>query len=121
MKWGNEQEILKSCRNIAVVGLSPDESKASNRVAIYLREQGYKIIPVNPRESNILGETCYASLSDVPEKIDVVDIFRKAEDVPPVVDEAIKVGAKAVWMQEGIVNETAAKKARNAGIKVGDG
>jgi predicted CoA-binding protein len=115
---GNEQDILKSCKNIAVVGLSADEFKSSNRVASYMKEQGYRIIPVNPRESNILGETCYASLSDVPEKIDVVDIFRKAEDVPPVVDEAIKVGAKAVWMQEGIVNETAAQKARDAGIKV---
>jgi predicted CoA-binding protein len=114
----NEQDILKSCQTIAVVGLSADESKASHRVASYLQEQGYKIIPVNPKESQILGETCYARLSDVPDKIDVVDIFRKAEDVPPLVEDAIKVKAQAVWMQEGIVNEAAAQKAREAGIKV---
>lgn len=114
----NEQDILKSCQTIAVVGLSADEYKTSHRVASYLQEQGYKIIPVNPNEKNILGETCYASLTDVPEKVDVVDIFRKSEDVPPIIEDAIKVKAGAVWMQEGIVNETAAKKARDAGIKV---
>jgi predicted CoA-binding protein len=115
---GNEQDILRSCKTIAVVGLSADELKASHRVAVYLKDQGYKIIPVNPKETHILGETCYASLSDVPEQIDVVDIFRKADDVPPLIEEAIKVKAKAVWMQEGIVNEAAAQKARSAGIKV---
>jgi predicted CoA-binding protein len=114
----NEQDILKSCQTIAVVGLSGDEYKTSHRVAKYLQEQGYQIIPVNPNEKEILGETCYASLSEVPEKVDVVDIFRKSEDVPPVVEDAIKVKAGAVWMQEGIVNEAAAKKARDAGIKV---
>lgn len=114
----NEKDILKSCQTIAVVGLSGDEYKTSHHVARYLQEQGYKIIPVNPNESEILGETCYPSLAEVPEKVDVVDIFRKSEDVPPVVEDAIKVKAGAVWMQEGIVNEAAAKKAREAGIKV---
>jgi uncharacterized protein len=114
----NEQDILKTCRTIAVVGLSTDESKASNRVAGYLKNQGYTIIPVNPKETTILGEVCYACLSDIPQEIDVVDIFRKSEDVMPVVDEAIKVNAKAIWMQEGIVNQEAAGKAREAGIDV---
>jgi predicted CoA-binding protein len=114
----NEKDILKSCQTIAVVGLSGDEYKTSHRVAKYLQEQGYKIIPVNPNESEILGETCYPNLAEVAEKVDVVDIFRKSEDVPPVVDDAIKVKAGAIWMQEGIVNEVTAKKAREAGIKV---
>jgi uncharacterized protein len=114
----NEQEILKSCHTIAVVGLSSNPERTSNRVASYLQEQGYRIIPVNPNETQVLGETCYAVLGDVPEKIDVVDVFRKSDDVPPVIDAAIKAGVKAVWMQEGIVNEPAAKKARQAGIKV---
>jgi uncharacterized protein len=113
-----EQEILKNCHTIAVVGLSANEQKTSNRVAGYLQEQGYRIIPVNPGETQVLGETCYAKLTDVPEKIDVVEIFRKSEDVPSVVDEAIKSGAKVIWMQEGIVNEAAAHKARQAGIQV---
>ena len=115
---GKEQDILKSCKTIAVVGLSADEYKTSHRVASYLQEQGYKIIPVIPNEREILGEACYASLAEVPGQVDVVDIFRRSEDVPPVVDDAIKVKAKAVWMQEGIVNEAAAKKARDAGIQV---
>jgi len=114
----NEQEILKICHTIAVVGLSSNPERTSNRVASYLQEQGYRIIPVNPNETQVLGETCYAELGDVPEKIDVVDVFRKSDDVPPVIDAAIKAGVKAVWMQEGIVNEPAAKKARQAGIKV---
>jgi uncharacterized protein len=114
----NEQEILKSCHTIAVVGLPSNPDRTSNRVAGYMQQHGYRIIPVNPNETQVLGETCYASLSDVPEKIDVVDIFRKSDDVPPVVEEAIKAGVKAVWMQEGIVNEPAAQKARQAGIEV---
>jgi uncharacterized protein len=115
---GNERHILMTCKTVAVVGLSPDSHKPSHRVASYLKDQGYTIIPVNPKESSILGEACYACLSDVPDKIDVVDIFRKADDVLPIVDEAIKVKAKAVWMQEGIVNHHAATKAREAGIDV---
>jgi uncharacterized protein len=114
----NEKEILDSCEVIAVVGLSSNQDKASNRVASYLKGQGFKIVPVNPTEEKILGEVCYPNLSAIPGKVDVVDIFRKSEDVPPIVDEAIKVDAKAVWMQEGIVNEAAAKKARDAGLKV---
>jgi predicted CoA-binding protein len=113
-----EQEIMKQCHTIAVVGLSSNPERTSHRVASYLQEQGYRIIPINPNESQVLGETCYAKLSDVPEKIDAVDIFRKTEDVPPVIEEAIKAGVKAVWMQEGIVNEPAALKARQAGIDV---
>lgn len=115
---GIEQDILRSCQTIAVIGLSSDERKASYRVANYMLTQGYKVVPVNPNETQILGQKCYASLTDVPEKIDIVNIFRKAEDVPPVVDEAIKAGVKAVWMQEGIINEASAQKARQAGIDV---
>ncbi len=115
---GIEQDILKSCRTIAVIGLSADAHKASHRVSGYLLKQGYKVIPVNPNESQILGQKCYPSLTDVPEKIDVVNIFRKSEDVPPVVEEAIKAGVKAVWIQEGIINEESAQKARQAGVNV---
>jgi hypothetical protein len=80
--------------------------------------QGYNVIPVNPTVDEVLGKKCYASLSAIPEKIDVVDIFRKSEDIPPIVDEAVKIGAKAVWMQEGIINKPAAKKAESAGLLV---
>ena len=113
-----EEEILGSSRTVAVVGLSPKTDRPSYRVASYLKEQGYKIIPVNPNESEILGETSYPDLSSIPEPVDVVDIFRRPEDVTPVVEEAIKKGAKAVWMQEGIVNEEAAARARGAGLLV---
>jgi uncharacterized protein len=113
-----EEEILKTCRTIAVVGLSGNPERASNHVASYLKEKGFKVIPVNPSEKTILGDVCYPDLVSVPEKIDVVDIFRKSEDVPPIVKDAIKCGAKAVWMQEGVVNEPAAAEARLAGLKV---
>jgi predicted CoA-binding protein len=112
------REILTNCQTIAVVGLSPDETRTSHRVASYLQEQGYKIIPVNPNAKEILGEVCYARLTDVPEKVDVVDIFRRSEDVMPVVEDAIKSGAGVIWMQEGIVNVEAAQKADKAGLKV---
>ena len=111
-------ELLRASRVIAVVGLSPDESKASNRVAKYLVSKGYRVIPVNPTASEILGEKSYPDLGSVPEKIDVVDVFRKPEDVPSVVEDAIQAGAKVIWMQEGIVNEEAAKQARQAGLQV---
>ncbi|SFM79118.1 CoA-binding protein [Thermodesulforhabdus norvegica] len=111
-------EILKTARTVAVVGLSDKPDRDSYRVAKYLKEHGYKIIPVNPRCSEILGEKCYPDLSSVPEKIDVVDIFRKPEAVPPIVDEAIKVGAGTVWMQLGIAHNEAAEKARKAGLRV---
>ncbi len=113
-----EREILDTCHVVAIVGLSSDIERPSNHVGSYLKQQGYKIIPVNPLESSILGETCYSSLSAIPEQVDVVDIFRRSESVMPVVEEAIKIAARAVWMQEGIVNEEAATKARKAGLKV---
>jgi len=112
------KDILKSTKTIAVVGLSSNPEKDSYQIASYLKEQGYRIIPVNPTTSEVLGEKAYPDLQSVPEKIDVVQVFRKSEDVPPIVDEAIKVGAKVVWMQEGIVNWEAADKARAAGLQV---
>lgn len=112
------KDILLSAKTIASVGLSSNPEKESYGVAQYLKSQGYHVIPVNPTATEILGERSYPDLESVPEKIDVVQVFRKPEDVPPVVDEAIRVGAKAVWMQEGIVNEEAAQKARAAGLQV---
>jgi uncharacterized protein len=114
----NIAEILKSSHTIAVVGLSSNPMRASNGVAAYLKRAGYRIIPVNPRESEVLGEKSYASLEDVPEKIDIVDIFRRSEFVPEIVESAIRVGAKTIWMQEGVVHEEAAARARSAGLKV---
>ncbi len=113
-----EEEILKSSRVIAVVGLSANPERPSNIVATYLKSKGYKIIPVNPGEKTILGETSYPDLTSIPEKVDVADIFRKLEDVPPIVQEAIKIGAKVVWMQEGVVSQSAADMAEKAGLKV---
>ncbi len=112
------RRILQEFRTIAVVGLSPNRERPSYRVASYLKSKGYRIIPVNPNATEILGEKCYPNLSSIPEKVEVVDIFRKSEDVPPIVDEAIRIGAKAIWMQEGIVNEEAARKAEEAGLLV---
>ncbi len=112
------EEILKQGKTIAVVGLSPKPERDSHRVAKYLKSQGYRIIPVNPMTDQVLGEKSYSDLKSVPEKIDVVDIFRKSEDVPPIVGEAIDIGASAVWMQLGIINEEAATKAGNAGLTV---
>ena len=115
---GTEQEILDSCHVVAIVGLSSDMDRPSHHVGSYLKTQGYKIIPVNPTEKSVLGEACYADLTAIPDKVDVVDIFRRSDAVMPIVEEAIKIGAKAVWMQEGIVNEVAGKRAREAGLKV---
>ncbi len=112
------EEILRNSRTVAIVGLSPKEDKPSNRVARYLKTQGYNIIPVNPACAEILGEVCYADLSALPGAVDVVDIFRRPEDVPQIVEQAVKAGAKAVWMQEGIVNQEAADLARRSGVKV---
>ena len=112
------KEILLSSKTIASVGLSGNQQKESFWIASYLKEQGYRVIPVNPTATEILGEKAYPDLSSVPEKVDIVQVFRKPEDVPPVVDEAIKIGAKVVWMQEGIVHEEAAQKARDAGLQV---
>lgn len=113
-----EEEILHSSRVVAVVGLSAKPDRPSYRVAAYLKTQGYRIIPVNPAESEILGELCYPDLASVPESVDVVDIFRRSEEILPIVKEAIRIGAKAVWIQEGVINEEAAARAREAGLMV---
>ena len=113
------RETLLRSKVIAVVGLSDRPDRPSHRVAAYLQAQGYRIVPVNPRlTAPVLGEAPRRSLADAPERIDVVDIFRRAADVPPVVDEAIRVGAAAVWMQLGIVHGEAAAKAEAAGLRV---
>jgi len=111
-------EILKTQKTIAVVGLSSNPMRPSHGVTAYMQAAGYRIIPVNPNETEVLGEKSYARLEDVPEKIDIVDIFRRAEEVPRVVESAIRVGAKVVWMQLGIESEEAAEKARAAGLMV---
>jgi predicted CoA-binding protein len=111
-------EILKNYKNIAVVGLSSNRTRPSHGVAQYIKSAGYRIVPVNPNEKEVLGEKSYARLEDVPEMIEIVDIFRRAEEVPAVVESAIRVGAKVVWMQLGIENAGAAEKARAAGLIV---
>ena len=113
--YGN---ILEGVRTIAVVGLSPKETRPSYQVAQYLIEQGYTIIPVNPGQDSILGLPCYPDLLSVPSQVDIVDIFRKPQDVPGIVDSAIEINAKVIWMQQGIVHEDAATKARAAGLIV---
>lgn len=113
-----EEEILNSSRVIAVVGLSPRPDRPSHRVASYLKEQAYRIIPVNPKAKEILGELCHPDLASIPEPVDAVDIFRRSEEVPGITEEAIKIRAKALWMQEGVINEEAAARAREAGLLV---
>jgi uncharacterized protein len=110
--------LLSSAKTIAVVGLSSKAHRPSYGVSRYLQSAGYHVIPVNPNETEVLGEKCYARLEDIPEKVDIVDIFRRSELVPEVVESAIQIGARAVWMQEGVVNETAAERARRAGLFV---
>ncbi len=112
------KQILKDCRTIAVVGLSSNPARPSYRVASYMKAQGFRVIPVNPNGTHVFGEQAYPSLVDVPDAIDLVDVFRKAEDVLPIVEEAITKGAKAIWLQEGIVNEAAATRAQSAGLLV---
>lgn len=114
------QDILRNCRSIAVVGLSPKPHRASHDVALYLKGHGYRIIPVNPNASEVLGERAYATLEEAAkhEKIDLVNCFRNSEDIPPIVDEAIAIGARAIWMQLGISNPSAAAKAEAAGLLV---
>lgn len=112
------EKILRESRSIAVVGISNKLGRPSLTVSSYLKGQGYRIIPVNPTIQEVYGEKCYPDLASSPDKVDVVDIFRKPQDVLPVVEEAIRIGAKAVWMQEGIVNEEAARKAGEAGLLV---
>ena len=113
-------DLLKSARTIAVVGLSDNPERVSNGVAAYMQDHGYRIIPVNPAIREALGERAYASLQDIPaeEKIDIVDIFRRPEFVPEIVTQAIQRQIPAVWMQEGVIHEEAAKQAREAGITV---
>ena len=111
-------DILTKYKKIAVVGLSSNPTRPSYGVTEYMQASGYQIIPVNPNETDVLGEPSYASLDEVPQKIEIVDIFRRAEEVPPVVDAAIRAGAKVIWMQQGIANEPAAEKARAAGLTV---
>lgn len=112
------KQIVTSYKVIAVVGLSPDAGKPSYEVAAYLQRAGYRIIPVNPACQEILGERCYPSLAEIPEEVEIVDVFRRAEFLPEIVAQAIAKGAKAVWMQEGIVNEAAAATAQAAGLAV---
>ena len=112
------KRLFETVRTIAVVGCSPKPERPGHYVAKYLQDLGYRIIPVNPGQTEILGEKCYASLRDIPEPVDMVDCFRRAEDIPPVVEDAIAIGAKFVWMQLGIVNEEAARRALDAGIEV---
>ena len=112
------KDILLSAKTVASVGLSSNRMKESYGIVEYLKGQGYRIIPVNPTAAEILGEKAYPDLESVPEEIDVVQVFRRPEDVPPVVDSAIKVGAKVVWMQEGVVHEAAARRAREVGMEV---
>ncbi len=111
-------QLFKSCRTIAVVGLSSKPHRPSWGVASYLQSAGYRIIPVNPNETEVLGEKAYPRLEDVPVPVDVVDIFRRSEFVPPVVESAIRIGARAVWMQEGVIHPEAAEQARRAGLVV---
>lgn len=113
-----EENILNKYRIVAIVGISPDEEKESYGVGYYLKKHGYRVIPVNPFAVQILGETSYPDLSSIPDKVEIVDIFRKSELVMPVVDEAIKIGASVIWMQERVVNDEAAQKAREAGLLV---
>jgi predicted CoA-binding protein len=112
------RDILVSAKVVAVVGLSDKPHRDSYHVAEYLQRAGYRVIPVNPAVKEVLGERAYASLREVPEKVDVVDIFRKPEAVPQIVEDAITIGAKAVWMQEGIAHNAAADRARGAGLRV---
>ena len=111
-----EKEILEASKIIAIVGLSPDKEKASNIVANYLSAHGYRIIPVNPNYDEILGLKSFKSLSDIPDKIDIIDIFMRSEKVLPVVEEAIRLKPRAIWLQLGIINEEAKKRVEDAGI-----
>jgi uncharacterized protein len=112
------RRILDECRTIAVVGLSSDPFRASNGVSAYMKRQGYRVIPVNPNETSVLDEKAYPDLFAVPEKIELVDIFRRSDEAGKAVDQAIAVGAKAVWLQEGVIDKAAAQRALDAGLLV---
>jgi uncharacterized protein len=112
------KQLLTDAATIAIVGASSNPDKASYGIMQKLQSVGYRVIPVNPRETEILGERSYPSLLDVPERIDIVDVFRRAEDTPAIADEAVKIGAKALWLQTGIVSEDAAARAKEGGLAV---
>lgn len=112
----NTSEILRKYRKIAVVGLSPNRMRPSHGVTQYMQQQGYRIIPVNPGHDEILGEKSYARLEDIPEPVEIVNVFRRSEETTPIIDAAIAIGAKCLWLQEDIVNEAGAEKARAAGL-----
>ena len=112
------RRILDDYKRVAIVGLSADWSRPSNFAAKYLIDHGFEVIPVNPKYDEILGQKCYADLEDIPSPVDIVDLFQRVERIPPFVDQAIKIGAKVVWMQLGIIHEEAAQKARDAGLEV---
>lgn len=112
------QRILDECRTIAVVGLSSDTWRPSNSVSGYMRRVGYRVIPVNPNETEVFGEKAYPDLASVPDKIDLVDVFRRSDEAGKAVDEAIAAGAKAVWLQEGVIDRNAAQRAVDAGLLV---
>ena len=113
-----ELEILKAAKNIAVVGATSMPGRPGNRAPKFLLDHGYNVIPVNPNETEILGRKAYPILSDIPEKVDIVSVFRRSEAVPPIVEEAIRIGASVVWMQEGVEHQEAAARARAAGLGV---
>jgi predicted CoA-binding protein len=112
------KSILERSKRIAIVGLSPKEERDSNKVAKYLMEKGYEIVPVNPGQKEILGQDCFKTLTDIPFKVDLVDLFLNPERVPPVVDQAIEIGAPVLWMQIGVIHNEAAQKAKEAGLTV---
>ena len=112
------RRILTDYERVAVVGLSQNPSRPSNVVARYLLDHGFEVIPVNPKYDEVLGQTCYPDLTSIPTPVDIVDLFQRAERVPPFVDDAIAIGAKVIWMQLDIVHEEAARKARSAGLEV---
>lgn len=112
------KQIFETCRTIAVVGCSPHPDRAGHYVARFLQERGYRIIPVNPGHKELLGERCYASLRDIPEPVDMIDCFRRTEHIPDIVEDAIAIGAKVIWMQLGIIHAEAAQRAEAAGLKV---
>ena len=110
------RRILGDCRTIAIVGLSAEWHRPSNFVAKYLQQHGYRVIPVNPRYSEVLGERCFANLTDITEPVDMVDVFRRTEDVLPIAEQAIRIGAKCLWQQIGVINSQAAALAQAAGL-----
>ena len=110
--------LLTDAATIAMVGASSNPDKASHGIMQKLQRVGYRVIPVNPREQEVLGEKAYASLLDIPDRVDIVDVFRRSEDTPPIADEAVKIGAKALWLQTGISNEDAAARAKAGGLMV---